>query len=633
MAAEDARPQSAGSRSDARSASDLLVEARRLAAEQRPAEAARALGQVAVVTRELAPWLAAARQLATLPAQAWARRSVRLAVLGSHTTGHLVPALVTAAASVGVALDVYEGPYGQWQQEILDEASGLAAFAPDVVLLAVDSRELHLPARSEAPAEDLATEVARWTSLWQVLQDRLRATVLQISFVEPPDDEFGSLALTLPGTRRRQVRALDLALGNAAPSGVYLVDAEAVAARVGSATWSDRRYWFRSKHAIGLGAVPELAAEVAQVLAGVLGLNRKVVVLDLDGTVWGGVVGEDGPEGITIGDGPAGEAFQAFQEYLVALQQRGMLLVAVSKNNEAEARAPFLERPEMRLRLEHFAAFLPSWDDKPESIRRAAEDLGLGLDSFVFVDDNPVEREAVRRVLPEVGVVPLPVEPADYVTALRSFPGMQAASLTADDARRTQQYRTRAEVARVRATAGSREEFLAGLEMVLTVEDVGPANLPRVVQLIGKTNQFTLTGRRHGAAEVQAMAERPGAVTIALRLRDRFDDHGLIAVVLAVPEGDELVVDTWSMSCRVLGRDVEVATMAAVADRARTSGSTRVRGVFVPTGRNTPARTAYASAGFVRVDGPPGADGPDSEQWVLDLAATGPRSRTIRIEA
>jgi len=633
VSADAAPRESAGSLSDIPSSRDLLARARRLAAAGDTAGAARALAEVAVVTRDLPAWLAAAGEIARLPGAEWARRRVRLAVLGSHTTGHLVPALVTAGAAEGLALDVYEAPYGQYQQEVLDPSSDLAGFRPDIVLLAVDARAVRFPATSSSPAEDLAAEVSRWTTLWSVLRERLGATVVQLSFVAPVVDAHGSLALTLPGSRRRQVRALNLALGDAAPDGVHLVDAEAVALRSGLGAWSDDRYYFRSKHAIGLGAVTTVAGEVAQVLSASLGLGRKVVVLDLDGTVWGGVVGEDGAAGVTIGDGPAGEAFQAFQDYLVSLQQRGVLLVAVSKNNPDEARAPFEQRPEMRLSLDHFAAFLASWDPKPDAIRQVAADLGLGLDSFVFVDDNPVEREAVRRALPQVGVVPLPVEPSGYAAALAAYPGMQAGALTAEDARRTEQYRSRAHVARLEATAGTREEFLASLGMVLTVEEVGEPNLKRVVQLIGKTNQFNLTGRRHSAAEVLALAQQPGTAALALRLRDDFDDHGLIGVVLAVPEGDDLLVDTWLMSCRVLGRGLEAATMAVVAERARAGGLRRVVGTWVPTGRNAPARGAYSDAGFTG-DGPvPGDAVPSAgapERWLLDVTSEVPGSPFVR---
>jgi FkbH-like protein len=612
---------------------DLLDQARELARSGHVRAAARRLRAVAVAGQELPVWLAASRQIQTLPSTEWARRTVRLAVLGSHTTAHVVAALITASAAEGIALDIYEAPYGQYEQEILDASSGLAQFGPDVVLLAVDERALRFPSLSASPEEDLAAEVARWSGMWSVVRDRLGAAILQMTFVPALDDELGSLSSSVAGSRRRLVRRLNLALGDAAPEGVHLVDAEAVAMRAGAAAWSDPRYWFLSKHAIGLGALPSLARETAQVLSASLGLNRRVVVLDLDGTIWGGVVGEDGPHGIDVGDGPVGEAYQAFQEYLLRLRRRGMLLVAVSKNNESDARAPFVERPEMRLSLDDFAAFVPSWNDKPGVIERIAHELGLGLDTFVFVDDNPVEREAVRQALPDVGVVSLPRDPAHYIDALVTFPGMQAGALTAEDGRRTDQYRARLQVARLQESSGSREEFLAGLRMTLTVEPIGAANIKRVSQLSGKTNQFNLTGRRHSAAEALALAEQADVVAIAFRLRDAYDDHGLIGVLLARPDDEDLVVDTWLMSCRVLGRGLEVAVMSAVSGEARRRGHRRVVGEFVPTGRNAPARRAYPDAGFTPLGGQaadPNELGP--ERWVLDLAEEDPPSPYVTVE-
>jgi FkbH-like protein len=575
--------------------------ARVLTREGRVREAARLLGGVADVSTELPVWLAAQRQLARLDPQAWSRRQVRVGLVGSATTSHLAALLHVAAARHGVALEVYEGPYGQYQQEVLDPGSGLHAFRPDVVVLAVDQRELHLPNVSATPEQDLAAEVQRWTSTWATVRERLGAVVIQPTFVPTDVDVFRNLALSLPGSRRRQVRRLNLELGERAGDGVFLVDAEMVAATTGLHVWADDRYWFLSKHAVGLGAVPAFAREVGTVLAAALGLSRKVIVLDLDNTLWGGVVGEDGVAGLALGDGPAGEAYVAFQEHLLDLRRRGVLLAVVSKNNDADARAPFLEHPDMRLRLEDFAAFRATWQDKPAQIRALADELSLGLDSFLFVDDNPFEREGVRQALPEVEVLDLPDDATGYVQALAAHPGLEPAAFTEEDTRRTQAYRALAAAAQTAAAAGTREDFLRDLDMEATFEPVGEANLRRVVQLVGKTNQFNLTTRRHTAAAVTALLARPGAVGLALRLRDRFADHGLVGVVLAAPEGTDLVVDTWLMSCRVLGRGADVVTMRVLAEHAAAAGFGRLVGDYLPTDRNAPAESAFKDAGFTLV--------------------------------
>ncbi|WP_164983773.1 HAD-IIIC family phosphatase [Cellulomonas endophytica] len=538
----------------------------------------------------------------------WARREATVAVVSSHTSGQLAAAVRVAALAHGLAATTVETGYRTYEAAVVDPASELYAAAPDVVLLVVDARELHLPELSEDPEADLAAEVARWTGLWRPLRERSGATVVQATFVPAPDDALGDLGAVLPGARRRLVRELNLRLADAAPAGVHLVDAEAVAAEVGARVWADSRYWFAAKHAVGLGAVGALAARLTDVAAAALGLSRKVVVLDLDNTLWGGVVGEDGLGGIALGGTPAGEAFVAFQHYVRSLRRRGLVLAVSTKNNPDEARRPFSAHPEMVLGLDDLVAFEAGWGTKPDAVRSMAATLGLGLEAFVLVDDNPAERERMRHELPQVGVVDLPPDPSGYVAALARFPGLQTVALTAEDARRTEQYRARHEAQRLSTSAASPEEFLAALGMTATVEDLSETNLARVVQLIGKTNQLNLTGRRHGTAAVEAFGVTPGAVVWAMRVRDRFDDHGLVAAVVAVPDGTTLRLDTFVMSCRVLGRTAERALLAALVEHAGEKGFARVLAHFVPSGRNAPAQRILPEAGFVRVEGGPDVD-------------------------
>jgi FkbH-like protein len=606
----------AGPEASAHSVTDLLDRAR-AAGPQDGAAVVRAVSQVSVATAELPAWLSAAQLLAGTDPTQWARRRLRVAVIGSHTTAHLTRVLPVAMARHAVAVETYETPYGQYEQEILDPASSLYAFAPDLVLLLIDERDLRFPQISDDPGADLAAEAGRWRALWAVLRERTGAGLIQATFVPRGNDSLGHLALSTPGSRRRLVRTLNLELGEQVPAGVHLLDAELVAASVGTGAWSDERFWFLAKQAIGLGAVAALARELARITAAVIGLTRKVIVLDLDNTLWGGVIGEDGLGGIVIGNGAQGEAFQEFQERLLALRRRGVLLAVVSKNNPEEAREPFRSHPDMRLALTDFVAFRASWDDKPTVIRQLAEDLSLGLDAFVFIDDNPFEREAVRLGLPDVDVLDLPPEPSGYPGALARHPSLEPGALTREDAARTDQYRALARAADARTAATTPEEFLSGLGMHATLEPVSAATLPRVVQLIGKTNQFNLTGRRHSEAAVEDLIARVGAVHLTLRLRDRFTDHGLVGVVLAVPQGTDLRVDTWLMSCRVLGRGVEIATMRVLTETARAQGFTRVVGEYLPSGRNEPARGAYERSGFTALSGEP--DAGDSTRWIFDL--------------
>jgi FkbH-like protein len=611
-----------------RSARDLLAQARKLADDGDHSAAACLVGEASDATSEFPLWLNAARLLEKLDPENWARRTVRVAVTGSSTTTHLAWCLKVALARHFLDVEIYESPYAQYQQEILDAESPLYAFAPDVVVLAVDHREVRLRDLSTTPDEDLEAEVNRWTSLWGTLRQHTTAMILQPTFVPARYDALGNLGASLAGARRRQIRKMNLLLEERAPDGVFLVDAEMVAASVGMDVWQDDRYWYLSKHGVGLGAVPAFTRAIAAVMSSAMGLARKVVVLDLDNTLWGGVIGEDGLDGIELAGTPAGEAFQAFQEYLLALRRRGVLLAVVSKNNESDAREPFERHPDMRLSLEDFAAFHATWEEKEVQIRQISEDLSLGLDAFLFIDDNPVEREAVRRALPQVDVLQLPADATGYVAALGAYVGLETVAFTEEDSKRTAQYQARAQAASLQTTASSPEEFLRSLAMVASFEPIDSSNLVRVAQLLGKTNQFNVTTRRHSAGDVTTMLEQPRAVGLALRLRDRFTDHGLVGVLIAVPDGDDLRIDTWLMSCRVLGRGVEVTTMRVLADAARGLGFRRVVGEFLPSGRNAVAEKAFAKSGFTASD-----QGPERSRWLLDLETDGvPDPGIIHVE-
>ncbi len=593
-----------------------------------------ALARLACEPPDFRSWVTADRLLATLRARGavtrWARRTARVAVVSSHTSAQLAASLRVGALAHGLDAITFETGYRTYEQAVVDPGSQLYSFAPDVVVLVVDHRELRLPEVSADPVADVAAEVARWTGLWTQLRDRTGAVVVQTTFVPPADDALGNVGATLPGGRRRMIRSVNAALQDAAPAGVYLVDAELVAAEIGLKEWFDPRYWFASKHAVGLGAVGPLAARVIDVVAAALGLARKVVVLDLDNTLWGGAIGEDGLGGIVLGDGAVGEAFTAFQTYVGSLRRRGLVLAVASKNNPEEAQLPFRSHPEMRLTLADFVAFEASWEPKTTALRKIAAELGLGLEALVFVDDNPAERERVRHELPQVGVVELPSDASGYVRALSLFPGLQSVGVTDEDTRRTQQYRARQASAEEWSHARSPEEFLAGLEMTATLEELSETNLTRIVQLIGKTNQLNLTGRRHTAGVVEAFASDPGTVVWGMRVSDRFDNHGLVAALIAAPDGDALVIDTFVMSCRVLGLTAEHTLLAALVEQAAERQLSRVVGHFAPSGRNAPAATILADAGFVLVpDNAPWAAGSPPEgsaTWELVIGRDAVRS-------
>lgn len=546
------------------------------------------------------------------------RRVASVSLLGSATTAHFAPLLKLAAARFGIALDVHEAVYGQYQQELLDSNSGTCQLDPDFILLAVDTTALTLPGFCDAPEEAVEAEAARWIALWRMAAGRTGARVLQFNFPVPPEEPMGHLSARLPGARSSMIGELNRRLGREAGNDVLLVDCERLAATVGKHRWFDPRYWYLAKEAVSPEALPVLARHTAAVIAGALGMSRKCLVLDLDNTLWGGVIGEDGVDGIRLGQGPDGEAFTAFQEYLLSLKQKGIILAVCSKNNEDDAMQPFREHPEMRLKLDDIAMFVANWQHKPDNLRAIAQSLDIGLESLVLVDDNPVEREAVRELAPEVEVVPLPDDPAYYIRALAAFPLLETSALTTEDARRTEQYRARAQSIRLRASSDSLESFYKDLCMKAVIAPFDDFHVPRIVQLIGKTNQFNLTARRHGLSEVRAFMADPEVVTCYLRLSDRFTDHGLVAVIIARRDDADLDIDTWLMSCRVIGRTVESAMLAHLCRRARELKCTRLRGTYIPTAKNRLVSETYSSFGF-RPDGGEGG----VTRWTYDLDAGG----------
>jgi FkbH-like protein len=470
------------------------------------------------------------------------------------------------------------------------------------------------------PAAALDAEVARWTSLWDLLAARTTARVIQWNFPVPDTTPFGHLGARLPGARPTLVQALNLRLGQAAGTMVGILDCERLSASFGKERWFDPRYWHLSKQAVALGAVPLVARHLAAVIAAHLGLSKKCLVLDLDNTLWGGVVGEDGLTGIRVGGDAEGEAYVAFQEHVLALKARGVILAVCSKNNEADAKEPFEKHPEMRLRLEDISVFVANWESKPDQLRQIAKILDIGTDALVFVDDNPVEREAMRQLCPEIDVVALPADPALYARALSQHLALEPASFTVEDTRRTEQYRARAEAARLEASASSLDEFLESLEMRAVVKPIDDLDLERVVQLMGKTNQFNLTNRRHGRAQVERFVADPDCVHLTLRLADRFTDHGLVSVLVATRDGDALDIDTWLMSCRVIGRTVEAQVLQALSARALAAGCTRLRGTYVPSAKNGMVADVYGRFGFQLL----GTAEDGTTTWEYDLEGKGP---------
>jgi FkbH-like protein len=577
-----------------------------------------------------AVWAAAAGILRRCPPETWPRlrRRLRLGLVGTWTTTAFAPLVALAAARHGLALEIHEPPFGQYFGATLDPGSDLLALGLDAVVLAPDHRALGLPAFEPAPEAAIEAQVARFAGVWQGLRAQAAPLVVQLGFAAPGGDPLGHHGAGIPGARRSLMAAIDAGLARAAAaSDVGFVDVAALARRAGEAFF-DPRGWYVAKMPFAAPALPALARATAAVLAARLGLSRRALVLDLDNTLWGGVIGDDGLEGITVGGGAEGEAYADFQAAIRELSQRGVVLAVVSKNDPEVARRPFLEHPEMVLKLDDVAAFVSNWGPKSEGVRTVAETLSLGLDSLTFLDDNPYERAEVRRALPEVDVPLLPEEPAGFRAALESYPYFEPAGFTEADRARGEQYRARARAEALKAETGSLEEYQASLHMVARIGPVDAVNMARVVQLINKTNQFNLTTVRRNQAELEAFLARPGAEAFWVRLADKFADHGLIAVALAEARGGRLVVDTLLMSCRVIGRGVEALVLAELAGRAAARGCAALEGRYVPSGRNGMVADLYPRLGLLES----GRDGDGAVSFAAAPAAVAPAPALIAVE-
>lgn len=549
-----------------------------------------------------------------------AARRVKIALLGGFTTQLMRPILDVSCLAHGIDARIYECEYGLYRQEVLDRASGLHRFRPDVVVLATHWRDAQLPPFVEDVDAAVDRIVGGLEALWDICTGELRAHVIQHNFDVPTVESYGQLSRALAGGRARVLARANLELLARARDGVSILDFDGAAAAFGKDRWSAPKLWYLAKQHPAPEALPLWVDHLVAQLRALLGLGKKVLALDLDNTLWGGVIGEDGLDGIRLGaHSPEGEAHQDLQRYARELRERGVVLVVCSKNNEADAREPFEAHPEMILRMEDIAVFRANWIDKASNLREIAATLGLGLESFVFVDDNPTERAWVRREIPEMAVPEVGSDPAAFVRLLDRGRWFEALALSEEDRLRAADYAANARRAELAGAATSMDEFLASLEMTATVGAFDAVNLPRVTQLVNKSNQFNLTTRRYTQEQLRAFAESGRHVTRWFRLRDRFGDNGLVGVMLGIVDepAATLEIDLWLMSCRVLGRRMEELMCGTLMQAARERGLTRLRGRYLPTAKNGMVADLYPSLGFKDC----GSTQPGETVWEYDLSS------------
>lgn len=570
--------------------------------------------------------LAAARQWKAMDDTA----TLRIALTGHGTLDSLADHLRVAAAQADLVGAVYVSGFDQWAQDLLAPDSALCAFRPEVVFLRLDPDAL-FPVHAADPLADtdtLAAERAAGIARLGALLDAARrnlpgATLVVHTFALPEHAPLGLLDLSAPNGQRARIDALNAALlglvGERMPQ-VVALDQERLEAGFGKARVRDARMWYLASIPYSDAFLPVVARAQVRILRALRGKTRKCVVLDLDNTLWGGVVGEDGPERLQVGGTAApGNAFADFQRALDTLRRRGVLLAVCSKNNPDDALPVLESHPGMVLRREHFAALRINWRDKASNLVEIARELNIGLDSLVFLDDNPAERGQVRQRLPEVLTPEMPRDPALYARTLAELDVFDTLALTAEDLSRSRLYAEQQERhAFAEAAAGDLHAYLHGLDIVVRLAAPTPHTLPRIAQLVNKTNQFNVTTRRHTEAQVVAMAADPDWMVCAAEVADRFGDSGLTGVAIARRrDPDTWELDSFLLSCRVLGRGVEDALLHAVAQAARAAGARRLLGRFVPTPKNAPAADFFARMGFART-------GEEGEETLWEMALDTP---------
>jgi FkbH-like protein len=548
-------------------------------------------------------------QLARLAADATASApktgfsAMTVGLVGDGTLSLLAPVIAGSAIRHGLALKVVEGAYGSAVQQALDRESPLHGAQIDALIIAGDARALGLDsamANSAEAQKRVQAALAQFDLVIEGFRSSVSAAILVQTLPPPLEPLFGSFDRVEPGSGFAMIEAFNTGLRDRAAQGrLVLLDIARLAGAVGLERWEAPGHWYASKLPFAPEMAPVYGDVVARTLAALRGKARKALVLDLDNTLWGGVIGDDGVAGIQLGQGSAaGEAFLAIQRTALELRRRGVVLAVCSKNEEAAARAPFREHPEMILREEHIAVFQANWTDKAANLRAIAETLNIGIDALVFLDDNPAERAQVRRALPLVAVPELPDEPALFPRMLMAAGYFEAVAYTDDDRQRAEMYQANAARAAAVEASDDLDAYLASLDMTLTIRPVDAAARPRTAQLVNKSNQFNLTTRRYTEVQVADLTADPNRYVRQARLVDRFGDNGIICVLVADRRGEIWEIDTWLMSCRVLGRRVQEACLAHLAARARADGATRLVGRYIPSPKNAMVADHYRRLGF-----------------------------------
>lgn len=555
-------------------------------------------------------------------------KKLKIALMADFSSQQLTLVLKTLFHKSNITADILEAEFDSMDHMILAQDSPLEVFAPDVVVLLESTQALRNRYHSfKGTAHEFAAEKAQELEMrWHKIRQKCpKAVILQTNYVLPYERPFGNYGNRVPDTFLSAVQSINESIAKSSLSGfnIFRLDMDTIASYVGKKVWFDERLWSLYKYPCSLEFLPLIAQSIVDVALALRGCAIKCVIVDLDNTLWGGIVGDDGVDGIQLGHGEEGEAFLLFQAFLLDLKKRGVLLAVCSKNDPENARAPFMSRSEMILKLDDFAVFVANWEDKPGNIRMIQETLNIGFDSLLFLDDSAFERNFVRQTLPEVVVPEMPEDPAEFVKFLTELNLFEVASHSEADGSRTQMYQEEFQRTQLKTNFQDHDDYLRSLDIKIQLERCSSRQLSRMAQLLQRSNQFNLATRRFTEAQCEAfMSDEAGALPLCVTLQDKFGDYGMISCVVVTWGKDEAVIEEWAMSCRVLFRGVEQCIMNHIVEQAKQRGLRRLVGRYILTDKNKMVKNFYKEFGFEQ-SGDVAGDG--SQRWTLDVSLYQPK--------
>ena len=562
------------------------------------------------------------------------QKKIRVAILNSFTINGLEEALRVKCAERKINCVTYLSGYAQYNQDILSPTSQLYQFSPEITFLVLDTRtilsSLFYTPYSVSPSDRrqyVDKCVEELVNLVKSFTTRSASKLVITNFCTPTYTPYGICETKTEYGLREMVRDLNMKLSYAIrnESSVFIFDFDSFVTKFGEINVLDYRQFLLGDIKISLNYIPYLAEELMAYIKADLGINRKCIVLDLDNTLWGGIVGEDGFEGIELSTKPPGMAFVEFQRLLLALYQRGIILAINSKNNKDEALRVIKEHPDMILREENFASMRINWNDKISNMKAIAEELNIGLDSMVYFDDDPINREVMSKALPEVMTVDLPKDPSLYAPTLMNINDFNTLSITDEDKKRGQMYSQQRKRIELEKSASNLEDFLSQLGIRINIRRADEFTIPRIAQLILKTNQFNLTTYRYQEEDIRKFAQDKNMLVGCAQTEDKFGDNGITGVFIVKKNTSHLewTIDTFLLSCRVMGRGIEDAIMEFILNEAKKEGIRKVRGQYIPTKKNKPAEEFLPKVGFKK----------EGEYWIYSSEAPIKMTKHIELNA